>query len=51
MRVTTTALSGARVIQPRVFGDERSYFLETWSRRRYAQHALPTTFVQDDLSR
>jgi dTDP-4-dehydrorhamnose 3,5-epimerase len=39
------------VIDPRVFGDDRGFFLETWSSRRYAEQGLPPVFVQDNLSR
>jgi len=39
------------VIDPRVFGDERGFFLETWSLHRYAQAGISGDFVQDNLSR
>ncbi|MFP5414497.1 MAG: dTDP-4-dehydrorhamnose 3,5-epimerase [Gammaproteobacteria bacterium] len=52
MEVIATALSGVLLIKPRVFGDTRGFFLETFSAERYralAGIALP--FVQDNHSR
>ena len=51
MQVHETELVGGVVIEPRVFEDERGYFYETWSAQRYAEHGLPSVFVQDNLSR
>ena len=39
------------LIEPRVFGDARGFFLETWSARVFQEHGLPLEFVQDNLSR
>lgn len=39
------------LITPRKFTDDRGYFIETWARRRYAEHGIPESFVQDNLSR
>jgi dTDP-4-dehydrorhamnose 3,5-epimerase len=50
MRIETTALTGVLVLEPRVFGDARGYFLETWNVRRYAEAGLPSGFVQDNVS-
>ncbi len=50
MRVTPTELPEVLVVEPRVFGDERGYFLETFQARRYAQAGIPGPFVQDNLS-
>ena len=51
MKVTETPLSGAKIIEPDVFGDHRGFFLESWNARRYAEHGLPERFVQSNLSR
>lgn len=51
MEVTPTQLEEVLLIKPRVFGDERGFFLETWAANRYAQAGLPSSFVQDNLSR
>lgn len=50
MRITETALPGVLIIEPKVFGDERGYFMETWNQARYADAGLPGRFVQDNLS-
>ena len=51
MQVTPTILEGVLAIEPRVFGDARGYFLETWQRDRYAEAGVARDFVQDNLSR
>ena len=50
MKVTETSLPGCLVIEPRVFGDERGFFFESWNAGRHAEHGLPTGFVQGNLS-
>ncbi len=50
MNVTPTELPGVLVIEPRVFGEARGWFKETWNAARYAPHGIPTTFVQDNVS-
>jgi dTDP-4-dehydrorhamnose 3,5-epimerase len=50
-RVTPTALDGVLLIEPAVFGDARGEFFESWHRDRYAECGVPTTFVQDNVSR
>ena len=50
MNVIETELPGVLIIEPRVFGDDRGYFLETWNRDAYAAAGLDLTFVQDNLS-
>jgi dTDP-4-dehydrorhamnose 3,5-epimerase len=51
MKVVQTDLPGVLLIEPAVYGDERGFFLETWSAARSASQGLPTSFVQDNLSR
>jgi dTDP-4-dehydrorhamnose 3,5-epimerase len=51
MQVEPTPLSGLVVIQPRVFADARGFFLEAYQRARFAEHGLPTEWVQDNVSR
>jgi dTDP-4-dehydrorhamnose 3,5-epimerase len=51
VRVETTRLPGVLIIEPRVFRDERGFFLETYHARRYAEAGLDVTFVQDNHSR
>ncbi len=50
MNVVETRLPGVLVIEPKVFGDARGFFMETWNRRRYEEFGVPTDFVQDNLS-
>lgn len=50
MKVSRTELEGVLLIEPRSFGDDRGYFLETWSKDRYGSNGLPELFVQDNLS-
>lgn len=52
MIVTETNLVGVKVIEPRVFGDERGFFLETFQAERYRREAgIELDFVQDNHSR
>ena len=50
MRVTETKLPGVVIVEPKVFGDERGFFMETWHQNRYEDAGLPSRFVQDNLS-
>ena len=50
MQVRETDLPGVLIIEPRVFGDERGFFLETFSTERYLAHDIGP-FVQDNWSR
>ena len=51
MKVTSTAISGVKLIEPTVFGDERGFFLESWNAREFAAADIPDVFVQDNHSR
>jgi dTDP-4-dehydrorhamnose 3,5-epimerase len=52
MKVIPTKLEDCVVIEPRVFGDERGFFLETYQQDRYKDIAgINLTFVQDNHSR
>lgn len=52
MQVITTAITGALIIQPDVFQDERGFFLETFQAERYrALAGIDFNFVQDNHSR
>lgn len=52
MKVIETSIAGVKIIEPRVFGDERGFFLETFQARRYAEDAgIDLPFVQDNHSR
>lgn len=48
--VTKCPIAGLYIIEPQVFGDERGYFMETWSQRDLADAGLTMNFVQDNQS-
>lgn len=51
MNVIETAIPGVLIIEPKVFGDARGFFLEAFQEARYAQSGISDRFVQDNLSR
>lgn len=50
MNIIETDLPGCRIIEPRVFADERGSFHESWNAQRYREHGLPDAFVQSNVS-
>lgn len=50
MKVIPTTLPGCTIIEPAVFGDARGFLYETWNAARFAEHGLPTNFVQSNVS-
>ena len=50
MNVLTCPIPGLLIIEPKVFGDARGFFVETWNRRRYGEAGLDVDFVQDNVS-
>jgi dTDP-4-dehydrorhamnose 3,5-epimerase len=50
MTFEPTRLPEVVLIKPKVFGDERGYFLETWQQRSFAEAGIDATFVQDNHS-
>lgn len=51
MNVVSTDLPEVLIIEPKLFGDQRGFFLETYQFERYAQSGVERPFVQDNLSR
>ena len=51
MNITETKLSGVLIIEPKVFGDARGFFKETYQAERYRETRIEYTFVQDNYSR
>lgn len=52
MQVTDTKIDGVKIIQPKVFGDARGFFLETFEKKRYQEMLnIDLDFVQDNHSR
>jgi dTDP-4-dehydrorhamnose 3,5-epimerase len=51
MNITETSLPGVLLIEPKVFGDARGFFLESWNRQTFSALGLDLDFVQDNHSR
>ncbi|MCF6775592.1 dTDP-4-dehydrorhamnose 3,5-epimerase [Thiotrichales bacterium 19X7-9] len=52
MKIITTKIPEVKIIQPRIFGDERGFFFESFQQERYCQMLeINETFVQDNISR
>ena len=51
MRVVETAIADVRIVEPRVFGDDRGAFFESWNARTFSELGIDATFVQDNHSR
>ena len=52
MKVIPTALAGVLIIEPRVFGDERGFFFESFNQKAFRQATgIDVNFVQDNHSR
>jgi len=51
LKVIAAELPGVLLLEPKVFGDARGFFLETWQAARYHEAGLPERFVQDNHSR
>ena len=51
MNVVETPIAGLLILEPKVFGDERGFFLESWNRKVFSQLGLEWDFVQDNHSR
>jgi len=51
VEISETPIRDALIIQPKVFGDERGFFMETWNARSFAEAGLDMEFVQDNHSR
>ena len=50
MEIRKTVLQGLIILEPKVFGDERGSFMETYNRETFARLGLDMTFVQDNES-
>ncbi len=51
MKVHQTSIAGALILEPRVFSDDRGFFLESYSERTFAELGIKDKFVQDNHSR
>ncbi len=50
MKVIDTKLDGVKIIEPKVFGDRRGYFMESYNKERFSECGLDYTFIQDNQS-
>lgn len=51
MKIVECAIAGPLIIEPRVFGDERGFFMESWNVQAFAEAGIDLAFVQDNHSR
>lgn len=51
INVIQTEIPGVVIIEPKVFGDERGYFFESWSQKDFDEQVRPIKFVQDNESK
>jgi dTDP-4-dehydrorhamnose 3,5-epimerase len=51
MKFVTTSIPDVVLIEPRVFGDHRGFFMETWHARKFGDGGINVSFVQDNHSR
>jgi dTDP-4-dehydrorhamnose 3,5-epimerase len=51
MHITETRIPAVKLIEPKVFGDERGFFMETWNQKAFREAGINATFVQDNHSR
>lgn len=50
MKTIETNIVGIVIVEPKVFGDERGFFFETWQKERYEAMGIKGEFVQDNVS-
>ncbi|RYE36132.1 MAG: dTDP-4-dehydrorhamnose 3,5-epimerase [Sphingobacteriaceae bacterium] len=50
MNISTTKIEGLIVIEPRIFPDDRGYFYESYSEKKYREAGINAAFVQDNQS-
>ena len=46
-----TKIDGVYIIEPKVFGDMRGYFMEIYNKQQFSEAGLNMTFVQDNESK
>ncbi|MCB1754584.1 MAG: dTDP-4-dehydrorhamnose 3,5-epimerase [Gammaproteobacteria bacterium] len=51
MDIHPTSIPDVKIIEPKVFGDERGFFMESWNHKVFADQGLDVDFVQDNHSR
>ena len=51
MNIIKTSIEGLVIVEPRVFGDDRGYFFESFNERAFTEEVGPVEFVQDNESK
>lgn len=51
MEVRETAINGVYIIEPKIFGDDRGYFFESYNEREFTEKVGKVDFVQDNESK
>lgn len=51
MNVIDTDIPDVKIIEPKIFGDDRGYFMETWQHNLFNELVAERTFVQDNQSK
>ncbi len=51
MKIIETPIPGLLIIEPRVFADQRGYFLESYNQQKFVEAGISTVFVQDNESK
>ena len=51
MKSIATAIPEVLLLEPKVFGDDRGYFYESWNKRTFAELGIAADFVQDNHSK
>ena len=50
LKVTKTKLDGVLIVEPKVFGDNRGYFFESYNKERFIEAGITADFIQDNES-
>lgn len=51
MKLVPTAIPDVKLLEPKVFGDARGFFYESWNKRTFAELGIDADFVQDNHSK
>lgn len=51
MKIVKTEIEGVVILEPQVFGDERGYFFESFSQKKFEEEVCKAVFVQDNESK
>lgn len=50
LKVISTKLADVKILEPKIFGDSRGYFFESWNQQRYNDAGIDCDFIQDNES-